>query len=117
MPDFADLELWRTILIVFAAVGQTLFVSFYLTLPWWRTFLGRALFVKATSLVLLLDIAVVGRTIDWTHEDLTFVILYGLMGLGIWTQLVAFVKQGRGRHQPLDDSDDRKEPNYDHQTS
>lgn len=98
-----EIETWRTFNILFTAVGQTLFISFYLTLPWWRTFLGRALFVKSMSFALLVDVAVLGRIYEWPYEDATFVVLYGLVGIGAWGQFIAFVKQGRDRHQPADD--------------
>lgn len=87
-----DIELWRTINIAGAALGQTLFVALYMTFPWWRAFLGRALFFKAVAFALLVDVAVAGRIWDWPNEDATFVVLYGIVGVGIWCQLFAFAK-------------------------
>ena len=52
-----DLEWWRTATIATAAVGQSLLVLLYATFPWYRTFLGRALFIKALTFVLLIDVA------------------------------------------------------------
>lgn len=87
-----SLDLWRTVTIGTAAVGQTLFVAFYVTLPWWRTFLGRALFTFATLFALLVDVAVCGRVWDWPGEDACIVALYGLVALGVWGQLIAFIR-------------------------
>lgn len=94
-----DLEWWRTATIASAAVGQSLFVLLYVTFPWYRTFLGRALFIKALTLALLIDVAVVGRVWDWKHEDIWIVALYGLTAFGIWAQLVAFIRQKNAHHQ------------------
>lgn len=89
---FTDIDFWRTVNITIAALGQSLFVVLYSTFPWWRNFLGKALFFKASAFALLVDVAVAGRIWDWPHEDETFVILYGLLGLGIWVQLIAFLR-------------------------
>lgn len=88
-----DLDWWRTTTIATAAVGQSLFVLLYATFPWYRTFLGRAMFVKALTFALLIDVAVAGRVWDWTHEETGIVILYGLTAFGIWAQLIAFIRQ------------------------
>lgn len=90
-----DIDTWRTVAITSAAVGQTLFVGFYCTLTWWRTFLGKALFSKALVFAVLLDIAVAGRVWDWPHEDGTIVACYTLVSAGIWLQFAAFVRQAR----------------------
>lgn len=91
-----DLDTWRMLIIALAAVGQTLFVILYTTFPWYRTFLGRALFIKATTFMLLLNTAALGRIWDWPHEDAIIVALYGLTAFGIWAQFVAFTVQRFG---------------------
>lgn len=85
-----DLNWWRMVLIGAAAAGQSLFVLLYMTFPWYRTFLGRALFIKALTFSLLLDAAFAGRLWDWPHEDKTIIVLYGLTVFGIWAQFTAF---------------------------
>lgn len=90
-----NLEMWRTITIVTAAIGQTMFVLLYMTFPWWKAFLGRALFFKACAFGILLDVAVVGRLVDWSNEDGTFVVLYGVLAVGIWAQFFAFLRTKR----------------------
>lgn len=93
-----DLDWWRTATIATAALGQSMFVLLYATFPWYRTFLGRALFINATTLVLLIDVAVAGRIWDWEHEEIWIVILYGLTAFGIWAQLIAFIRQKATHH-------------------
>lgn len=92
LPDAPGILFWRTAGIVFAAVGQTAFVLLYITFPWWRTFLGKSLFFKAFAFALLVDVAVAGRVWDWPNEDVYFVVLYWLLGLGIWAQFIAFLR-------------------------
>lgn len=104
-----DLATLTAFSVLFVALGQTLFVLFYISLPWWRTFLGRILFVKAVSFALFVDVAVGVHFLEWAGEDLLIVTLYSMVGLSVWAQLSAFIYLGRGRHQPLDDAKDREE--------
>lgn len=90
-----DIEVWRTVAIGAMAVGQTLFASLYLTFPWWRTFLGRSLFVKALVFALLLDVLFFARMWDWGYELETLLTLYILLAVAIWGQLFAYVRVRR----------------------
>lgn len=92
MFDLPSLDTLRSIALFTAAIGQTLFVLLYATFPWWDNFVGRALFLKALSLCALLDVLIIGRSVDWPHEDATFVALYFAMALGICWQCVAFLR-------------------------
>lgn len=92
-------EFWRTAGIIFAATGQTLFTLLYFTFPWWKEFLGRALFFKAVAFCTLVDVAVAGRIWDWPYEDAIFVGLYWFLGLGIWFQFIAFLRVRLGDRQ------------------
>jgi hypothetical protein len=87
-----DITFWRTAGIIFAAIGQTLFTVLYFTFPWYANFLGRALFFKAVAFMTLVDVAVAGRIWDWPYEDNIFVLLYWVLGLGIWYQFIAFLR-------------------------
>ena len=89
---FHTIEFWRTFGILFAATGQTLFTLLYFMFPWYANFLGRALFFKALAFMTLVDVAVFGRIYDWPYEDQLFVVLYWVLGLGIWYQFVAFLR-------------------------
>lgn len=92
-----DILWWYTAIAIIASVGQTLFVLLYMTFPWFETFLGKALFIKALTLALLLDVALAGVLLDWPHEEIWIVALYGLTAFGIWAQFVAFSVHRFGR--------------------
>lgn len=83
---------WRTHAITAAAVGQTVFVLLYLLWPWYRNFLGRSLFFKSLTLMLVLDFGTVFRFIHWEYEDLVFTALYTIHAVGVWVQVVAFLR-------------------------
>jgi hypothetical protein len=86
------LEELRITFFAVAAVLQTLFVILYLTFPWYATFLGRALFGKALVLAVTLDIVILARLIEIPYVEEIFTALsFGLV-LGIFAQLVAFLK-------------------------
>lgn len=91
-----DILGWFTTIAIVASTGQTLFVLLYLTFPWHETFLGRALFIKALTLGLLLNASLIGLKWDWPHEDVWIVSLYGLTAVGIWGQFTAFLVQRFG---------------------
>ena len=92
---YHDLDFWRTVAIGFAGIGQTLFVLLYATFPWWRTFLGRALFYKAVTLMILTDFILAARLFEFGNLDVWFVVIYGLLGIGIWAQALAFLSVKR----------------------
>ena len=99
-----DTDLWWRINSVFAATGQTVFILLYLLFPWWKSFLGRALFYKAIVFGLLLNVVMVGLAFDWPFEAEVIVMLMGLVGTGIWAQNVAFIKvRAQGRQHNLGD--------------
>lgn len=87
-----NIDTWRTIALGIVAVGQTLFVALYLTYPWWKSFLGRALFFKAVSLCILVDSYMLTRVFDFENYDVVFVWLYLLLGAGVWFQFAAFLR-------------------------
>lgn len=91
-------EKWTLYLTIWGATAQTLFILIYAFRPWWRAFVGQALFTKSLALAVLLDIAVVNKALDYRHEDLVFDVLYaGVVG-GITFQLVALIVEGRSDH-------------------
>jgi hypothetical protein len=87
-----SLDFWRTSGLLVTALGQTAFVALYATFPWWRRFLGRALFFKAVALAALADVAITGRIYDWRYEEQTFILLYWMLGIGVWAQFAAFLR-------------------------
>lgn len=104
---------WYTAIAIAASVGQTLFVLLYMTFPWYNTFLGKALFIKALTLALLLNMALAGAIWDWGSEDVWIVSLYGIASFGIWAQLVAFSVQRFG-NKDQDSTEEKRE--YHHGT-
>lgn len=85
-------DFWRAFAILVAALGQLGFVLLYLSFPWWASFLGRSLFFMAASFALLLVVASAGIVWNWKGEDDTIVSLYCLVAVGIWYQLLAFLR-------------------------
>lgn len=85
-----DFVFWRTFILSGAALGQTLFVMLYVTFPWWHSFLGRALFLSALTLAVLLDALVVSRWLGLGRNDALFIVLDAAMAAGVWAQLFAF---------------------------
>lgn len=87
-----DTDTWRTITLGVTASAQTVFVSLYLTFPWWRNFLGRALFGKAVMLALFINFAFAARVFGFGDHDVPFIILYLLLAAGVILEVVAFIK-------------------------
>lgn len=92
-----DVESWRTVGIALAAAGQVLFTLLYLTWRWRRTFLGRALFFKASAFSIVLAVAFLSRVADFPYEGWVFTAMYYLLALGVWVQFIAFLRVRRSR--------------------
>jgi hypothetical protein len=111
-----EFDFWRDIPIVLAAPAQTAFFLIYsLKLlgagPWWYDFVGRALFLKSTTLMFLVDAVTcsfishavsVGFDIDINYSmklyagwDAATVTGYWLVGIAIYYQLFALIRQRR----------------------
>lgn len=87
-----SLDFWRTVMLGSVALGQTLFVVLYMTYPFWKSFLGRALFFKAIALAILVDMYMYFRLFPFENADVVFVGLYGLLAFGVWFQFFAFLR-------------------------
>lgn len=87
-----DINHLRTVSLSVAAIVQTLFVLFYATFSWYKTFLGRALFLKAVTLMAIVDFAALSRWFDFGANDTIFVVLYATLTVGIVAQFVAFIR-------------------------
>lgn len=88
-PQLIDL-----IIIHAAAVGQTIFLGLWLTLPWWRAWVGRALMVKSSALWVLLVGALVNYWIDKIHgpypgETAVVLLTHVAVLIGVWSQVFA----------------------------
>lgn len=84
---------WKATAFVLAAVGQNIFILLYMTFPWYRTFLGRALFIKALTLGFLVNAAVASVIWEWPNHDYVMFTAYTVTALGIWAQLIAFIRE------------------------
>lgn len=106
-----DLDFWRTAALAFAAVGQTVFVIQYLlAFPWYKSFLGRALFSKAVVLAFVMDFFIVGRFFGFSRNDYAYATLYLMLGLAIWAQTIAFFRvRLAGRQNEVSRNDERAE--------
>lgn len=87
------LEVARIAAILTAAVFQTGFVAIYMTRPWWRHFVGRALFTKSAALMLLIDTAVLNIATDYRGEEVVEVALYWFVAAAIIFQFGALLAQ------------------------
>jgi len=110
------IHLWRDLPVALAAIPQTMFVLLY-ALPalgagqWWRDYIGRALFLKALTLGLLIDVAtlgMVGRLLrhrpvvwGWPSESIgaATTVGYWLVAAAIIYQLVALIRERRHSHR------------------
>lgn len=77
--------------ILLSAPGQVIFFTWYaLAAPWWRSWLGRALFTHGLSLALVLSLVDLAFLLGWAVPLWLITVTYGLVFLGIWAQLAAF---------------------------
>jgi hypothetical protein len=88
---------WQICLITAAAIAASLFPIVYtLVAPWWRSEVGRSLFISEVSLAALLDIALVAYWLHWTVPQPVATSLYTLIAVGAWLRLrVLIVEQIR----------------------
>lgn len=87
-----DMDVFRTVALGMATLGQAVFTSAYLLLPWRVSPIGRALFFKACALLLILVVAFASRVFpDVLRNNLVFTSLYLILGVGIWAQVFAFL--------------------------
>lgn len=97
------IHLWRDLPVLLAAAPQTAFLLIY-SLPslgagqWWRDFTGRALFLKALTLALLIDFAALGTVgqllrgqpirYGWPEHGINACVV-----IGYWLVMAAIVYQ------------------------
>lgn len=108
-PDTATVTLW---LLHIAAAGQTLFMLMWMTLPWWRAWVGRALMVKSVAMGLFLVSAVVHHHVDtYAWEPVVVLLLFAGVTLGIWSQVLAIgleIRAARRGSRNVTGTDDLK---------
>jgi hypothetical protein len=88
-PDWGLTALW------IAAVVQTCFVVTYGLSPWWRHFVGRALFSKSASLAIILWLTVVNHYLTYDYQLQVSVVATWVVTASICFQFAALVAQRR----------------------
>lgn len=82
-------------LIVSGAIPATLIPIVYFRRPWRASPAGRALLVLSLGLMLLYDVTLLNRAIDYPFRMEVALAVIGLVSAGLWLLLVAII---RGRH-------------------
>lgn len=91
---------WSIRILNASAVGQTLFVVLWATLPWYRYRVGRALMVKSLGLMVYLDWTfIVYHFGPFAHQVVIGTWLFALVAFGIWSQVGAIVLEMRDAHR------------------
>lgn len=88
--------------IVVATVAQTIFVLVYGTRPWWRHFVGRALFIKSASLCVVLWLTVINTFLRYPGQEQVSSLALWLVAVAIIHQLVALLRTPRVAYPPDD---------------
>lgn len=84
------------LLVLAAAPAVTIYPIWYgLTLPWWKTAIGRALMVSSTALAELVDISLLYQWLgdDYYFRDVVRLTVYTQITCGAWMLLGAFASQ------------------------
>ena len=82
------MEEWRLPAIV---IGQGIFVAMWGAMPWWRQWIGRALMLKSTAL--LISFGAIWWARHGTLPDIAWDVLEWLILVGVWAQVVALVRE------------------------
>jgi len=86
----AHLDILRTWIATLSGVGATLTVAVLVLSRFWHSFLGKMVFFNTASLAAMFDLIAFAR---WTHrgrDDLIFAVVYGIVMISIWGNLIAF---------------------------
>lgn len=79
-----------------AAIGQTLFVAMWLSMPFWRSWIGGALMTKSAALMAVLWFWLIGfYSPEYPYRDVVREVLIGLVTVGIWWQVFALAAEIR----------------------
>lgn len=88
------MTLLQLVLIGTATAPAAAFVVAYgMTARWWRSLMGRGLFVQAAATSLVLSL-VSGATFlgpDFPGRPYVRVVVYGLITVGLWAQLITYL--------------------------
>lgn len=85
-----------------ATVGKIVFVVVYTTGPWWRHFVGRALFGESVTLAVTLAVTLVNAYVVYPYQLQVGALLMWSIALAILYQLAALIRQRRLDHDQRD---------------
>lgn len=91
-------DLLAVVLILAAAPPATLFPLLYgLTAPWWRAWIGRALFASSLGLGLLIDISLLYKVFgdNYALRDVVRLSVYFIIVCGAWLTFTAWIIERR----------------------
>lgn len=88
--------------ILVAAIFQTCFVGLYLTRPWWQHFVGRALALKSTSLLVVLWLTIINTFVRYRGQEQVSSIALWLVAGAVIYQFVALARTPRVAYPPDD---------------
>jgi putative copper export protein len=92
--------------IAVAAVVQTAFVVVYGSRPWWRHYVGRALFVKSTSLLVVLWLTIANTFLLYPGQHQVSTLSLWLVAVAIIYQFAALIRTPRHTYPPNDRYDE-----------
>lgn len=88
--------------IMVAAIIQTVFLAVYLSRPWWRHFVGRALALKSASLWVVLWLTIVNTFFRYPGQEPISSLSLWVIAAAIAYQLVALLRTPRMAYPPDD---------------
>lgn len=102
--DLLQVEKVDVIVVHIMLLGQVIFVLLWGRLPWWREWIGRALMTKSTALAILIAanlvlfwyLLITNKEYKYSYE--VRLAVNTLVTLGIWSQVVALVREMRIAH-------------------
>src|SRR5690242_12669648 len=83
------------IALVVATFVQSLFILIYATRPWWRARVGRALFLKSTSLCVVLWLTLIGTFYIYPAENVVNALALCLVAVAVTYQLAVLLLSPR----------------------
>lgn len=94
--------------IVLAAIVQTAYIAVYGTRPWWRHYVGRALFFKSASLLVVFWLTIVNTFFAYPGQEQVTTVALWVVAATIAYQFAALLRTRRHAYPPDDRHDPRR---------
>lgn len=92
------LDIISVVIVCLAAIPANLFPLVYSRRPWNKSFIGRALMVKATGIALLIDVTVAFYLFgDYSYRNLIRVLVFSVVFVGITLQFLSLLRADNDR--------------------